>query len=137
MKLLPPGDYIVRVLAVLGEHVDGGLLILRWTTPARQELMADAARKGIDVVMPKQLKELTARSCIVMGLEFKPGSLDGFCLYASVPITEAIDVAKLRELLLIEVQRHVDAFADRMIGLIGIDPASYDFQLDRRPEHLS
>ena len=136
-KVLPPGNYVVRVLVVGRDcPVDGGLLLQRWVTPARPDVMARFALQGVDVLKPKHTGRLPANSWVMIGVEHKPGAADAFAAFGSLQLLADTDSLELEALLMREVPRYVEQIATQFLDRIGVPFAAYVMN-EERPEHVS
>lgn len=135
-KLLPPGNYAVRLLIVGSADIDGNILFAHWTVPATPPALAACVTKGIDVLVPKGLERIVAGSWLVLQLENRPSTWTGCVLAEQIAITGDVDRDKFRDLVLENVPFAVEKLAASMLELIGIEPINYH-EPAQRPVHLN
>lgn len=134
--MLPPGTYGVRVLAAGGDFVDGGFLLQRWVTPATPEAFVEAARKGADVYTPTILEELPAGAWWLIGVEYRPGSFDGFAYTYQIQLEAPLQREQFKDELLKAVAMVVHNAAEMMLPKIGIEPIDILRDAGDRPARL-
>lgn len=135
-KLLPPGDYAIRLLVVGGDDIEGSVMFARWGMPASPTDLGRSAERGIEVLVPKVLEFITAGSWLVVGLDYRPGSFQGSVQADQHLVREGIHRADFRGQLLRIVPIMVEQMARRMIEHVGIDPINYHEPAER-PAHLN
>ena len=135
-RMLPPGIYGIRVLAAGGDFVDGGFLLQRWTTPLSPELFVEAARKGVDVCTPKLLEELPAGAWWLIGVEYRPGSVDGLSFNQQLQLEAPLQCEQFKGELLKAVAIVVSNAATMLLPHIGIEPIEVHFGVGDRPSRL-
>jgi hypothetical protein len=116
-KVLPPGDYAVRLLVVGGADVDGNILFSRWAIPATPALL---------------LERIVAGSWLAVGLEYKPGRIGGCVLAEQLgPVGADIPRQAFGESVERLVPPVVETMATRMLEYIGIEPIDYHEPAER------
>jgi hypothetical protein len=135
-KVLPPGDYTVRLHVVGSADVDGNILFMRWTIPATPALLAQAAMKGLEVLTPRHLERITAGSWLLVGIDWNVGA-DGCAVAEQIAVTGDVDRSDFQMLLSLEIPQAVELLARQMLKHIGIEPIDYHAPPHARPKHLN
>lgn len=136
-KVLPPGDYAIRLHVVGSAEIDGNVLFTRLAITATPEEFAAFATKGLEMLMPRKLGRIVAGSWLLVTVDWNVGfGLDGCAVAEQVAVPGDVEPSGFHALLATEIPHAVEFIAGQMLNHIGIDPIHYHAP-DKRPSLLN